>query len=516
MIKEIELVLNPEQAFHLKNNTHLIAQKLRVEKNDLSGYSIIKRSLDARNRQVLIRLQLRVFINEEFNASLNKPTFFYKDVHKSPQGIIVGAGPAGLFAALRLIELGFQPVVIERGKDVSARKLDIAQLNRKGIVDNDSNYCFGEGGAGTFSDGKLYTRSTKRGDVGRILQILVNHGAQADILWEAHPHIGSDKLPAIIQAMRETIIQAGGKFHFGKKVCKLVIENNKAIGVIDQKGTQYEGKAVILATGHSARDTFQMLLDQQVNLEAKPFALGVRIEHPQALIDSVQYHSKTRSQYLPAAEYSLVTQVENRGVFSFCMCPGGIIVPSATEGSQVVVNGMSNSNRNSPYANSGLVVSVNLQDLKNPTDPLCGLKFQQEIENAAFITAGQSQKAPAQRVSDFLSSKISSSIPDTSYHPGTISAPLHDILPRWISSSLQKSLLVFDNKIKGFISENAVLLGFETRTSSPVRVIRDSETMQSQNIANLYPCGEGSGYAGGIVSSAIDGENVALKIASNI
>ncbi|MEI8202314.1 MAG: NAD(P)/FAD-dependent oxidoreductase [Bacteroidota bacterium] len=516
MIKEIELVLNPEQAFHLKANTHLIAQKLRVEKNDINGYSIIKRSLDARNRQVLMRLQLRVFINEEFNANLNKPTFHYKDVRKSQKVIVVGAGPAGLFAALRLIELGLQPIILERGKDVSSRKLDIAQLNRKGIVDPNSNYCFGEGGAGTFSDGKLYTRSTKRGDVGRILQILVNHGAQAEILYDAHPHIGSDKLPAIIQSIRETITKAGGSFHFGVKVSNLVIKDNAAKGVVDQHGNLFEGKAVILATGHSSRDTYEMLQQQNVKLEAKPFAMGIRVEHPQALIDSVQYHSKVRSPYLPAAEYALVQQVNNRGVFSFCMCPGGIIVPSATESSQVVVNGMSNSNRNSPYANSGIVVSVNLQDLSNPDDPLSGLNLQQQIENSAFLASGQTQKAPAQRLTDFLLSKMSTSIPDTSYHPGTISAPLHEMLPSWITSSLQKGFSLFDNKIKGFITENAVLLGFETRTSSPVRILRDSESMQSQNIANLYPCGEGSGYAGGIVSSAIDGENVAVKIASSV
>ncbi len=513
MIKEIELVLNPEQAFHLKENTSFIANKLKVDSKEINGYSIIKQSIDARKNPVLIKLQLIVFVNEVFDPNINRLCFDYKDVSNATPIVIVGAGPAGLFAALRLIELGFKPIILERGKDIHSRKHDIAQLNRMGIVNPDSNYCFGEGGAGTFSDGKLYTRSTKRGNVKRILQILIDHGADKKIFWEAHPHIGTDKLPSIISNIRETIIQAGGKIYFDKKVSELLIINNKAKGIIDSTGNKIEAKAVVLAAGHSAHDTFQMLAQQQVKMEAKPFAMGVRVEHPQSFIDKVQYHSKIKNPFLPPAEYSLVTQVENRGVFSFCMCPGGIIVPSATENNQVVVNGMSNSKRNSPFANSGIVVSIHLQDLENQNDPLCGLHFQNTIEQAAFVASGSTQKAPAQRLADFVANKFSNSIPDTSYHLGTISTPLNELMPHWMTNALQKGFHSFDNKIRGFITNEAVLHGFETRTSSPVRILRDTETFQSVNIGNLYPCGEGSGYAGGIVSSAIDGENVAQKIA---
>ncbi|MCX6230483.1 MAG: FAD-binding protein [Bacteroidetes bacterium] len=515
MIKEIEIAILPEQQHIYSSLEKAVALQIRVPKEKINDISIIKRSIDARKEKVLIRLKVKVFTNESRPAADFAIENKYKFVKNADTVIIVGSGPAGLFAALRLIELGLKPVIIERGKDIHLRKYDIAELNREQKVNPDSNYCFGEGGAGTYSDGKLYTRSTKRGNVNDILEKLTAHGASQDILIDAHPHIGTDKLPAIISNIRETIIAHGGEFYFEKKVVDFLIKENTIKGVIDQEGTLYEGKAVILATGHSARDIYELLQQKNILLEAKPFALGIRIEHPQHIIDSIQYHSKNRSQYLPAATYQLVTQVEGKGVFSFCMCPGGIIVPSATNDGQIVVNGMSNSRRNSPYANAGMVVSVELSDLEayQKYNALAGLKFQEDIEKAAFNIVKDGQIAPAQRMTDFVNNKISSSLNPSSYIPGLVSARMDEILPDFISQRLRQAFINFDQKMKGYLCHEANIVGVESRTSSPVRIPRDNESMQHLQIKNLYPCGEGAGYAGGIISSALDGVAAAEKIA---
>ena len=442
----------------------------------------------------------------------------YQNVAGKDRVIIVGAGPAGLFAAMRLIELGIKPVIIERGKIVEERKKDIAAINRQRIVDPDSNYCFGEGGAGTFSDGKLYTRSTKRGDVNRILHILQSHGATDDILIDSHPHIGTDKLPQIISEMRNTIFNNGGEFHFGHRINKIIVSDGKAQGVITTEGFKFDGSAVILATGHSARDVYQMLFENNILIEAKPFAIGVRVEHPQSLIDSIQYHTPERNQYLPASTYTLTCQAGGRGVFSFCMCPGGAIVTASTAPEELVLNGMSNSQRNQPFANSGIVVTVNEKDFKEfaKDGPLAGLKFQEAIERNAFQAGGADLTAPAQLMTDFLNNKLSSKLNETSYFPGIKSTPLNELLPAPITISLKEAFGVFNNKMKGFTSNEATLIGVETRTSSPVRIPRDAETLEHAQLANFYPCGEGSGYAGGIVSSAIDGERCAEMVAKKI
>jgi uncharacterized FAD-dependent dehydrogenase len=514
MIKEIEIAILPEQLNVYNSIEKAVALAIRVPREKINYVSILKRSIDARKAKVQIRLKVKVYTFESHPVEEKLKEDKYKYVQHADPVIIVGSGPAGLFAALRLLESGYKPILIERGKDVHLRKYDIADLNREQIVNPDSNYCFGEGGAGTYSDGKLYTRATKRGDVNDILHKLVAHGASTDILIDAHPHIGTDKLPAIISNIRETIINHGGEFHFEKKIVDLIIKEGVIKGVTDQTGTSYEGISVILATGHSARDIYELLDSKQILIEAKPFALGVRIEHPQQIIDSIQYHCKSRGQFLPAATYQLVTQVEGKGVFSFCMCPGGIIVPAATEAGQIVVNGMSNSRRNSIYANSGMVVSVELSDLQayQSHGAMAGLKFQEEIEKAAFDAAGKGQIAPAQRMTDFVNSKISVNLNSTSYVPGLVSAAVHEILPSFVSQRLQKAFVAFDDKMKGYLTQEANIVGVESRTSSPVRIPRDAITMQHVQIKNLYPCGEGAGYAGGIISSALDGVAVAEKI----
>ena len=518
MIKEIEIALLPEQ---LNNNTayeKAIAQTIRVPREKINTFTVLKRSIDARKQKVMFRLKLIVYTHESHPKEEAVKQITYKYSQHAEKVIVIGAGPAGLFAALRLLELGLKPIILERGKEVENRKHDIAKLNREHIVNKDSNYCFGEGGAGTYSDGKLYTRSTKRGNVNDVLQKLVDHGASADILIDAHPHIGTDKLPGIIQNMRYTIKEYGGEFYFDTRITDLEIKDGKILNLIDQRGNKFDAKNIILATGHSSRDIYELLHHKQILIESKPFALGIRIEHPQALIDSIQYHSSTKNQYLPAATYQLVTQVEERGVFSFCMCPGGIIVPAATEDGQIVVNGMSNSRRNSAFANSGIVVSVELKDLTSyeKYGALAGLKYQEDVEKSAFLYANKGQTAPVQRMTDFVNQKVSSSLNSNSYIPGAISAPLHEILPEGISNRLQRAFLDFDAKMKGFYTEEANIFGVESRTSSPVRIPRNPETFQHLQIKNLYPCGEGAGYAGGIVSSALDGIAVADKIIINL
>lgn len=514
MRKEIEIAMTPKQAADPSGWKTAFAHVLRIIPARIKHLEPIQRSVDARSSKVKIRLKAHVFIDElptEIRGHLRKQL---PDVRNKIPVIVVGAGPAGLFAALTLIENGMKPIVIERGKDVKARKFDIAQINREHIVNPDSNYCFGEGGAGTYSDGKLYTRSTKRGNVDQILSTLVAHGANEDILIDSHPHIGTDKLPAIIGSMRQSVLEAGGEIYFNRRVTDIVIRNGKIKGVEDKAGNIFEAHAVILATGHSARDIYEMLHRKGLALEAKSFALGVRAEHPQELIDAIQYHHSPRDPYLPPAAYSLVKQVDGRGVFSFCMCPGGIIVPSATEAGQLVVNGMSNSRRNSPYANSGIVVQIDPEDIAHLSEygPFAGLEFQRRIEDACWRSAGMSQAAPAQRISDFTAGTVSGSLPACSYIPGIVSAPLHEILPRQVTGRLQEAFLLFDKVMKGYHTSEAVILGTESRTSSPLRIPRNNDTLEHINLAGLFPCGEGAGYSGGIVSSAMDGVRCALAV----
>jgi len=515
MKKIIEIDLSPSESPWDTDIKTLVSAIILVPPEEITAIKLLKRSVDARQRDIRIHHTLEVFVNETPEENpLYK--FHYKNVSECPRVIIVGAGPAGLFAALRLLELGLKPVIIERGKKVEERKSDIADINKKRIIDPDSNYCFGEGGAGTYSDGKLYTRSTKRGDVKRILHQFTEHGAVDDILVDAHPHIGTDKLPAIISKMRNTILNNGGEIHFGQRVTDIIIRDNQAKGVVTSNENKFEGEAVILATGHSSRDIYDVLLMNKILIEPKPFAVGVRIEHPQQLIDSIQYHSTERNQYLPAAAYSLACQAGNKGVFSFCMCPGGTIVTASTQPQELVLNGMSNSQRNQPFANSGLVVTVDEIDFMKDADPLSGIRFQEQIERNAFIAGGSNLGAPAQRMMDFAENKISASLNSTSYFPGIVSTPLHELLPRFITTRLQEAFTVFGNKMKGYLTNEATLLGMETRTSSPIRITRDSETLEHKGVANFYPCGEGSGYAGGIVSSAIDGQRCAESVAKKI
>lgn len=510
MVKNISITLPPAQAADDAALTAQIAAECGVPRKRVTGYTIQKRSLDARGRQPRMVLQLQVFIDEQvatppaFDPQLN-------DVSHAEPVIIVGAGPAGLFAALRLITLGYMPVVIERGKDVRSRRRDLAAMNKEGIVNPESNYCFGEGGAGTYSDGKLYTRSTKRGNVQRILQLFHHFGAEGNILYEAHPHIGTNKLPQIITAMREQIAACGGEVHFNTKLTEIVIKDNTACGIRTAAGDTILAKAVILATGHSARDVFALLHRQNILVEAKPFALGVRIEHPQQLIDQAQYHCADRGPFLPPASYSLVAQEYGRGVFSFCMCPGGIIAPAATAPGEVVVNGWSPSKRNNPYANSGTVVAVDEQDYAayGFTGPLAGMHYQQMVEQRAYEIGGGALVAPAQRMTDFVNGKVSSTLPDCSYLPGIHSAAIKDVLPQEVSRALQQAVQDFGKKMKGYYTNEAVLVATESRTSAPVRIPRDKETLQHVQIKGLYPCAEGAGYAGGIVSAAIDGERCA-------
>jgi uncharacterized FAD-dependent dehydrogenase len=480
----------------------------------LVSVRVRRRSIDARRKPIIINLVLEVVTDPA--ETIQKPQFEYPDVSAKPAVYIVGSGPAGLFAAIRLIELGFRPIVLERGQDVSTRKRDIALLHQKQELNPESNYCFGEGGAGTFSDGKLYTRSKKRGDNDRALARLHFHGAPEEITYEAHPHIGSDQLPTIIANLRETIQTAGGEIRFGVRIEELLIRNRAICGLKTATGETIECQDVILATGHSAHDLYDALKRQGVKLEPKAFAMGVRIEHPQALINAIQYHREPgQIPFLPPAAYSLVHQAEGRGVYSFCMCPGGFIVPAATTPETIVVNGMSPARRNTPFANAGLVVEIRLEDIDGGVspDPLAGLRYQQRLEKLAFRNGGGGQVAPAQRVTDFVLERSPHDLPESSYLPGLAVSPLHEWLPRALRTRIQEGIKVFDNKMRGFLTQDAIVVGVESRTSSPVRIPRDPETLQHVEIQGLYPCGEGSGYAGGILSSALDGENSAVALA---
>ncbi|HEX2936996.1 MAG TPA: NAD(P)/FAD-dependent oxidoreductase [Bacteroidales bacterium] len=512
MVKELQLVVDPATAYEEQLLKREVAKQLNVTPNDIRTIRIEKRSIDARQRNVRVNLKLQAFIGE-MPASDNF-RYQFKNVSNKPPVVIVGMGPAGLFAALKLIELGFKPIMLERGKDVSARKRDIAFISREHIINPDSNYCFGEGGAGTFSDGKLYTRSNKRGDTQRILQLLHFNGAHENILYESHAHIGSDKLPEIIKNIRTTILDCGGEVHFNTRLTNIIVEDNQVKSVELNNGTKLNASALVLATGHSARDIYDILYKQGIELEAKTFAMGVRVEHPQELIDSIQYHIKNRGKYLPAASYNLVSQVDERGVYSFCMCPGGYIVPSATSPDEVVVNGMSASRRHTQFANSGIVVEIRPDDLLPYKEYglMAGLHFQKYLEQLAKQNGGQGQQAPAQRLTDFVNNRTSSSLPDSSYTPGLASSALHQWLPQSIGNRLQKGFVAFDKKMHGFLTSEAYIAGVESRTSSPLRIPRDPETMQHIRIKGLFPCGEGAGYAGGITSSAMDGENAAIKI----
>jgi len=509
MIKEVEIVCPPGQHEDEAVLKGLASAALKISAAKITGFKILKRSIDARGRKVVYRMQLKVYMDEPYLPETYTVT--YPDIKQAKPIIIVGAGPAGLFAALQCIELGLKPIIIERGKEVKDRRRDLANINKQGLVNPESNYCFGEGGAGTYSDGKLYTRSTKRGDVNQVLQIFVAHGATEDILVDARPHIGTNKLPQIITAIRETILNSGGEIRFDAKLTSLQVQFGKIKGVQLASGEKIDADAVILATGHSARDVFQMLHHQNILIEAKPFALGVRIEHPQEIIDRAQYHCEVRGDDLPPSYYSLVEQVDGRGVFSFCMCPGGIIAPCATEANEIVVNGWSPSKRNNPYANSGTVVQVNLEDVAgDDNDPFKMLRFQQEIERLAFTAGGGALVAPGQRMVDFVNGRQSADLPKSSYLPGTKSVQLSEVLPGWINSRLKKALPAFGQKMKGYYTNEAILVGVESRTSSPVKIPRDKETLQHPQISGLFPCGEGAGYAGGIISAAIDGINCAV------
>ena len=524
----IQLRITPTDAANASVLLSAIAQQLGRPLAQITGYHTLKQSIDARSRQqVWMNLTLQVFIEEPVSDRLIEPYLFpilpknAKEVH------IIGAGPAGLFAALECIQLGLRPIVLERGKDVRSRRRDLAKLNKEGIVDPESNYCFGEGGAGTYSDGKLYTRSNKRGSIDKILRLFYQFGADETVLYQAHPHIGTNKLPQIITAMRLQIEASGGQVLFEKKMIDFEVDKEKINRIHCSDGDIFKVDALLLATGHSARDIFELFHKKQVLIESKPFALGVRVEHPQQVIDQIQYHCITRDPNLPPAAYSLVEQVNERGVFSFCMCPGGIIAPAATAPGEIVVNGWSPSKRNNPYANSGMVVQIDLataaQFLKKATQkevdlnhPLLLLEFQQYVEHQAFKSGGGLQVAPAARLVDFCSNKISKDLPDASYLPGLNAADISDVLPKFVHTTLQDGFKAFGKKMKGYYTNDAIVVATESRTSSPVRIPRDAETFQHPQIKNLYPCGEGAGYAGGIVSAAMDGQKLAQSIAAQL
>jgi uncharacterized FAD-dependent dehydrogenase len=511
----IELQVSPAQSADLK----YLEEKIQISLN-LSPLSfkwrIDKKSIDARKRNAIVILRISVIGKNEQFPILHQRQFNHE---LKSTAIIVGAGPAGLFAALRLLELGIKPIIVERGKDVRARRRDLVKITRNGEVHEDSNYCFGEGGAGTYSDGKLYTRSTKKGSVVRILETLVQFGASENILTESHPHVGTNKLPQIISSMRESILAHGGEIHFEERVTDFILKSNDNIQEVEtSKGNRFKANAVLLATGHSARDIFELLHAKNIAIESKPFAIGVRIEHDQRTIDKLQYKCDDRGEFLPPASYSIVTQVNDRGVYSFCMCPGGIVAPCATSQEEIVTNGWSPSKRNNPWANSGIVVEVKLSDLENLnyTGPLAGMHLQQDIEYKAYVLGGKNQFAPAQRATDFIYNKKSTTLPDSSYSPGITSTNLRELFPKFISESLVGALQHFNSKMPQFAGPNALLIAPETRTSSPVRIPRDKELLNHPEVKNLFPCGEGAGYAGGIVSAAIDGERCAEAIAAFI
>ena len=516
MPKELLLQVAPEVAVDELLLKEHIGKLIQTNPSEIQHLTILKRSIDARQKAIKINLKVLIFSNREAFVVSKIELPDYKNVANAQEVIVIGAGPAGLFAALQLIELGLKPIVIERGRDVRGRRRDLKAINVEHIVNEDSNYCFGEGGAGTYSDGKLYTRSKKRGDVTRILELLVAFGASSDILIEAHPHIGTNKLPQIIQDIREKIIECGGQVLFETRVTDIVINSNEVQGIITQNGTSIVASKIILATGHSARDIFELLDRKKVFIEAKPFAIGVRAEHPQSLIDKIQYSCDYRGAYLPPAPYSIVKQVGGRGMYSFCMCPGGVIAPCATSPGEVVTNGWSPSKRDQATANSGIVIELKLEDFKpyEKFGALAGLEFQKSIEKKAWQLAGETQRVPAQRMVDFTQHKVSTDIPKTSYVPGTTSVEMGQVFPRFLSQILREGFSEFGKTMRGYLTNDAILHAPESRTSSPVRIPRDSETLEHVTIKGLYPCGEGAGYAGGIVSAAIDGEKCALQIGS--
>ena len=519
MIQDFQLRVSPRVAHYSEELTRQLAKKINIQQNRIKSVRVIKRSIDARQRDIYVNVTLRVGVDEDDSGTKLVAPIEYKPVSGQKQAIVVGMGPGGLFAALRLIELGVKPIVLERGKNVLDRRFDIAKISRDGIVDPNSNFSFGEGGAGAYSDGKLYTRSKKRGSVNRILGIFYQHGASENILIDAHPHIGSDKLPGIIANMRKTILDNGGEVHFNTRVNNLIFDKKKVVGVTTANGQEFRGP-VILATGHSARDVYAMLNDNAIAIDAKGIAVGVRLEHPQHIIDEIQYHNPNgRGDYLPAAEYNFVKQIDGRGVYSFCMCPGGVVVPAASDANQLVVNGMSPSNRGTYWSNSGMVVELHPEDLPEKFQGYGALKmmaYQEELEHRAFLEADSSQVAGAQRMKDFVTGKDSRLLPPSSYAPGIQPSRLDKWLPPFIATRLQKGFAAFGHSARGFLTNDAIVIGVETRTSSPVRIPRDKLALNHIEIEGLYPCGEGAGYAGGIVSSAIDGERCAECLASTL